>query len=731
MRVLLLLRGSAGCGKSTWIKNNRLSDYTLSADDLRMLCASPSMRINGGYAIDPSNDGVVWKTLFNILETRMKNGEFTVIDATNSKTSEMNRYKKLCDDYRYRIYCVDFTDIPIEVTKQRNRNRHVLKQVPEEVIDKMYARFETQKIPSGIKVIKPDELNSIWLKKINFDKYKKIHHIGDIHGCSTVLMDYFRMYPMKDDELYIFCGDYIDRGIENDKVMEFLLSIYENTNVILLEGNHERWLWKWANNEKTPSREFELFTRTQLEQAAFNKKDIRKLYRRLIQCAYYEYRGKTFLITHGGLSFIPDNITTVATKQMIHGVGDYKSVKIVDDTFSNIMGEKFYQIHGHRNVDGLPVRINDSAFNLEGNVEFGGCLRVVSVDENGLFKSHEMKNSVFKSKESNALEDSSIGDLVLAMRDNKYITEKQFGNISSFNFSSKAFYEKVWNAQTMKARGLYINIPKEKIVARAYDKFFNINEREETKLDVLQCTLKFPVKTYVKENGYLGIVSYNPDTDDLFITTKSNPEGNFAMWLRQALYNNLSKEDLKRMISICKDKNVSFVFENVDMVNDPHIIEYEKSELFLLDIIHNDLNFKKYDYGTLQLVAKQLHLKCKEFAYEFDNWNDFYNWYEEVNKEEYKYNGRIIEGFVLEDASGYMTKMKLAYYNFWKFMRTISSITLKHGYINPDKTSALTTPIANKYYAWIKTLYKQENVPTDICSLRKMFLESEYGKEFK
>ena len=53
----------------------------------------------------------------------MQNGEFTVIDATNSKTSEMNQYKDLAENYRYRIYCIDMTDIPIEETKRRNAER--------------------------------------------------------------------------------------------------------------------------------------------------------------------------------------------------------------------------------------------------------------------------------------------------------------------------------------------------------------------------------------------------------------------------------------------------------------------------------------------------------------------------------------------------------------------------------------------------------------------------------
>ena len=186
MRILLLLRGSAGCGKSTWIEKNGLKPYALSADDIRLLCQSPVMQVDGTEAISQNNEKTVWATLFKLLEIRMQRGEFTVIDATNSKTSEMNRYKEMCQTYRYRIYCVDFTDIPIEEVKRRNSNREPLKRVPEEVIDKMYSRFETQSIPSGIKVIKPNELDTIWMKLFDFSDYKVVHHIGDIHGCNTV-----------------------------------------------------------------------------------------------------------------------------------------------------------------------------------------------------------------------------------------------------------------------------------------------------------------------------------------------------------------------------------------------------------------------------------------------------------------------------------------------------------------------------------------------------------------
>jgi predicted kinase len=118
MRVLLILRGAPGCGKSTWIKEHGLEPYTLSADALRLMYNNPMMYIDGTMGISQENGDVIWDTLYSMLEFRMRKGAFTVIDATNSKTSEMNHYKQLCQDYRYRIYLVDFTTLPIEEVKE-------------------------------------------------------------------------------------------------------------------------------------------------------------------------------------------------------------------------------------------------------------------------------------------------------------------------------------------------------------------------------------------------------------------------------------------------------------------------------------------------------------------------------------------------------------------------------------------------------------------------------------
>lgn len=431
MRILLLLRGSPGCGKTTWIEQYGLTKYALSADDIRLMCAGPTMMPDGKMAINPNNDNAVWATLFKLLEIRMQNGEFTVIDATNSKTSEMNRYKELCAAYKYRMYCVDFTDLPIEVVKERNRNRPELKRVPDEAIDKMYSRFQTQKIPAGITVLKPDELDRVWYRPMDFNQYKKVHHIGDIHGCYTALRQYLDDNGgIKDDEMYIFVGDYIDRGVENAEVVEFLLSVYQKPNVFLIEGNHERWLWIWANGGISKSKEFEFVTKTQLENAGIDKKAVRQLYRKIAQCAYYTYGDNTFVVTHAGLSAIPENISLIATHQMTHGVGSYNSHQDVADAFVANTADNCYQVHGHRNTKRVPVRANERVFNLEGRVEFGGHLRCVQVEQDGTFTEVEVKNDVFRDEDTPVEEKRekgkvSVGDVIMEMRENRYIQEKR------------------------------------------------------------------------------------------------------------------------------------------------------------------------------------------------------------------------------------------------------------------------------------------------------------------
>ena len=168
---------------------------------------------------------------------------------------------------------------------------------------------------------------------------------------------------------------------------------------------------------------------------------------------------------------------------MIKGVGNYNDFELVEQRWDENTGSDCYQIHAHRNTKNVPIHASDRNYNLEGRVEFGGDLRAVRLNKDGSVDEFCIKNTVYKAQEETAKEyernneeAKSVGDMIIAMRNNKYIQEKQFGNISSFNFTKAAFNNDVWDDMTTKARGLYINIPKEKIICRGYDKFWSINE---------------------------------------------------------------------------------------------------------------------------------------------------------------------------------------------------------------------------------------------------------------
>ena len=731
MRVIVLLRGAPGCGKTTFIEEIDWLPFMLSADNIRRKIQSPQQTPDGSVQTGFKQDKLVWDTLFRLLEVRMQGGEFTVIDATNSKAEEMNKYKVLADKYRYRIYLIDLTSLPIEECKRRNAGREPLKRVPEEAIDKMYARFTTQKVPSGITVIKPkdvfnlsaEDVESIWFRPIDLSHFRKIVMIGDIHGCNTVLQEYLKD-GLEDDCYYVFVGDYIDRGIENADVIRFLLSIKDKRNVLLLTGNHEvNSLSRYAHDEKAFSKEFELVTKPQL--AEFNKKDLRQLCRKFVQCAWFYYHEKEVFVCHGGIATLPENLTYMATDQMIKGVGEYDDYETVADTWMRTTKDNVYQVFGHRNTKASPIKLRDRVFNLEGRVEFGGCLRVVELDNEG-FHPIEIKNKVFRPKEdfeaTEEINSSDVAKLVVDMRNSKYIQEKAFGNISSFNFTKTAFQRRIWNSLTTHARSLFIDTSKMKVVSRAYEKFFGDWELDFAELKE---KLKFPLTAYVKENGFLGLLSYDEYANDFRFCSKSMVGGEFADWFKNIFYASTSEEVRKRILDYLKENDATFVFEVIDVEHDPHIIEYKANKIVLLDIVKNQLTFEALSYDDLWRLAYDFGLECKLKTLVLKTWNEFCSWYDAVQKPGYQLDGKYIEGYVIHDSQNFMFKLKTEYYVYWKKLRPIIAEVWHKGYI--EGTGRLTDETQNKFYGFLRELWAETedkaSLPKDIVTLRRMFYE--------
>lgn len=729
MRTLILLRGAPGCGKSTFIEKKGLKNYTISPDDIRMLYSNPQLQPDGSVRISQSLDSAVWKTVFSILESRMERGEFTVIDATNSKTCEMTRYKDLAHNYRYSMYVVDFTDVPLDTCLKQNHQRNELKWVPDEAIRNIYARFVTQTVPSGIKVIKPNDFDTIYDRNfIDLSQYEKVVHIGDIHGCYNTLMNFFEEYPFNDNYAYIFTGDYLDRGTQNAEVFKYLYDLKDKPNVCLLEGNHEVHIKNYGLG-KAGSKQFELHTKRELINANIDDKIARMFYQKLRQISYYKWNDKKVLACHGGIPCFEGlkGLSYIPTIDYIKGVGKYDDYQLIAQTWNEKMNDT-YLIHGHRNTMKSPIQMGDRVFNLEGQVEFGGSLRIVILDKDG-FHSLEYQNTDYHEEETSVVQKSTqtLSEALADLKSNKFIIEKELGDdISSFNFSKDAFRDGVWNKQTILARGLFIDTKLPKIIARSYEKFFNLGEKKETEFSSLFETLKFPVTAYKKENGFLAMISYNHKTDSLFVATKSTNKGDYTDIVNKNCRELCVFEKVKDYL---KDNDVTMVFECVDKDLDPHIIKYNENHMFLLDIVANTIEFQKLPYDELKEVASKLNLEVKEKAYIFNHFGELRSFIEtEIGSNlNWKYKDNYIEGFVFEDTNGFMFKLKTPYYKKWKMLRGVSVTVLKRGSIKA--TSSLTCELDNYFYGFCKELYQDRinkgkdeyEFKTDIISLREMF----------
>lgn len=55
LRKLVILRGAMGCGKSAFIKEHELENFTLSSDQIRLMFNAPQMNINYSEEIPQFN----------------------------------------------------------------------------------------------------------------------------------------------------------------------------------------------------------------------------------------------------------------------------------------------------------------------------------------------------------------------------------------------------------------------------------------------------------------------------------------------------------------------------------------------------------------------------------------------------------------------------------------------------------------------------------------------------
>jgi predicted kinase len=395
MRRLLLLQGAPGSGKSTFIEQHGLGPWTVSTDSLRLLYRGPEVHEAGHLTIPSSEDAKVWRTLYAMVESRLKMGDLTVVDATHTRRREIEAYRALAARYRYETFVVSWRDLPLETILAHNALRAPLRRVPTPVVREMHARLGRIEFPEWVRVIPPQGLAAVLEDPVvDGAPYRRAHVIGDVQGCATPLQS-FLAGGVKDDELYVFVGDLLDGGLENDATLKLMLELASRPNVLICEGDHERHLRAWHEGLPAASHGFESHTRPQLEAAGITREAVGPLLARLVDCVLLDWRGKRVLVTHGGLPVMPEpgRLLFVPAAQMIKGVGPLGLD--VDSHFARSAPADAVQIHGHRNESKLKVEAAPRSYNLAGQVEQGGALRVVTLEDDGHVLARELPNPRF------------------------------------------------------------------------------------------------------------------------------------------------------------------------------------------------------------------------------------------------------------------------------------------------------------------------------------------------
>ena len=542
------------------------------------------------------------------------------------------------------------------------------------------------------------------------EKQKELHKEIQEYECDLRKIMYFMTilsheeYNTKD--FIQKCKDWFKERFSTDLSLDITSILEKNYNVK-------------SNRKDNPIRSLEFIKRTYPQIKDIDKTEIRRFCDRLAQMSYFTFNGHDYLVTHGGVPCMPTMKTQ--TIELIKGVGKYEDHDKIDKQFNeNEEKNKTWtvQIHGHRNIMRVPVVSNENmTFNLEGQVEFGGHLRIVELGDfpNGHWNIVEIKNETYDIPEVKEEEEKSDIELLKEMYDSKWVQVKPLkDNVISFNFTRDAFEKDKWDTITTKARGLFVDKTDGHIVGRSFDKFFNYHQHETTEPAYMKEHIKWPLIGYKKENGFLGIVS--KDRNGVHFFTKSSDEGDYVNWFIGCLCDNyniqlekgqytsafvsyrhrytdiynlpiqteseqfdkdcvlgLLRIELEHILDPLLEEGYSYVFECIDKDNDPHIIKYKGNNVYLLEVFKNQLKEEHVDWHTLNQISDKLQVPCKSQLLRFNTWEEFEEWKDKFRQGVTQWDCKH-EGYVFEDQNGYRVKFKSSFYNFWKQMRALKDV---------------------------------------------------------
>lgn len=376
MRTLIILRGLSRFDKDSWLKKEKLLNFSIELETLKRLFYKPEYKGGRDFLIR-SLDDLVYRRMIEILISRM-NGSLVVLDWGTDSTAAIEQLARVLGyTVFYKVFSVpkDYLTDP----KRYQDPRYLPKskdQLKEEV-----ESFKKEDYSDKLLINTYEDLEKYWESATPIFKVRdrsSVIHVSDIHSHWTIVRDII-IPKIVHKGLTIFLGDYIDgpNSGGSREVMEFIMR-EQRDNVIFLEGNHEQRLrkflgWKALKGNKRivseslyseippdflehTAKEFDDLTAAD----AWNWLD--ELNGKLHEFFIYERQGYRFICSHCGLKWAEQ----VCPKYVGSLLSTNRHIEKTDEFFSKRYSEKkVWSIHGHCHYSGYEFNKFPGVFNID------------------------------------------------------------------------------------------------------------------------------------------------------------------------------------------------------------------------------------------------------------------------------------------------------------------------------------------------------------------------------
>jgi len=306
----------------------------------------------------------------------------------------------------------------------------------------------------------------------------------------------------------------------------------------------------------------------------------------------------------------------------------------------------------------------------------------------------QAKREATAGNDTNLLNEMASNDLVR-------VKESGVPGVVACNFTRKAFYKGAWDAQTVRARGLFLDKSTGAVVARGYDKFFNIgqNGAPSTIRDLATEAAReardnecYNVTMRKKHNGFLAIVS--AIDGDLTVLSKSGITA-YSREAERILRDQIGDAGCERLRRVLADNNLSATFECISK-RDPHMVYYTKDEMIFLDFIYNAPDYDPMPLDAAFTVIRAVdpsmpvaESKILAYWWMWENGTDLANI---ITRMADRASHEHAEGYVVSYGDGRMAKIKTEWYKRAKWLRPmVQNAILRDNYEPGKRESAEIT----------------------------------------